>query len=67
MTMHSKFPGICKTCGGTFAAGERIDWQRGVGARHETAADCEAATVETLLRTRATALRAAAAKHARRP
>lgn len=34
MTITAKFPGRCKSCGGSIAAGERIEWARGRGSRH---------------------------------
>ena len=42
MTIISKFPGTCKTCGGRFAKGNQIEWSRAGGARHLTQAKCEA-------------------------
>lgn len=32
----AKFPGTCTTCGNRFAAGERINYEKGRGAQHVT-------------------------------
>lgn len=45
MIIISKFAGVCKKCNGRLAAGVAIDWVKGVGASHVTAAECEAAKV----------------------
>lgn len=34
-TMAAKFPGVCKKCGGRFAAGTWIEWSRSAGSSHE--------------------------------
>ncbi len=34
MTISAKYPGRCRACGGAIAAGERIEWAQGAGARH---------------------------------
>jgi len=41
MTMIAKFAGTCTACRGRFAAGARIEWERGRGARHANPADCQ--------------------------
>lgn len=43
MTMNAQFPGTCKRCGCTFAKGTTIDWTRGWGATHASAAACDVA------------------------
>lgn len=43
MTLISKFPGTCTACGCRFSAGAKIEWSKGVGARHETLNDCSEA------------------------
>ncbi len=34
MTIISKFPGICRACGGRIQPGTEIEWAKGEGARH---------------------------------
>jgi predicted RNA-binding Zn-ribbon protein involved in translation (DUF1610 family) len=34
MTITSKYPGTCRSCGGRIRVGERVNWQRGQGASH---------------------------------
>ena len=36
MTIQAKFQGTCTKCGQRFAAGTRIEWQRGAGSAHVT-------------------------------
>ena len=43
MTMTAKFNGNCKACGCFLPAGSKIDYVRGIGARHVTVNDCAAA------------------------
>ena len=43
MTIQAQYGGICVVCGVAFPSGVRIEWTRGVGARHVSDQDCEAA------------------------
>lgn len=43
MTMTAKFAGTCSTCKARINAGDRIEWTKGVGAKHATPAQCIAA------------------------
>lgn len=43
MTIYAKFPGTCVACRHSFPAGAEIEWTKGVGARHKTNAECDAA------------------------
>jgi len=42
MSLTSKYPGTCKSCGKPFAAGTLIDWVKGEGSKH---INCATATV----------------------
>jgi len=44
-TIISKYPGVCKRCGGSIPAGVRVLWERGYGVRHESTDICEAAKI----------------------
>jgi hypothetical protein len=43
MVITSRFAGRCKRCGGAYPVGAQIEWDRVLGARHVTAAECQAA------------------------
>lgn len=43
MTIQSKIESRCTRCHATIAVGTRVDWTRGVGIRHLTQAECNAA------------------------
>ena len=45
MTITSKFSGKCKKCGGSFAAGEKIEWSKEEGPRHVVCRPPERSTV----------------------
>jgi len=34
MQIKAKYPGKCRVCGNSFAAGELIEWSKGSGAQH---------------------------------
>lgn len=34
MTITAKYAGKCSVCGGSFAAGARIEWAKGAGSKH---------------------------------
>lgn len=36
MSMHAKFHGTCRRCGGSFTAGTLIDWSKSTGSMHVT-------------------------------
>ena len=46
VVMAAKWPGRCKSCGRAILPGTQMDWEKGGGARHLTAADCEAAPLQ---------------------
>lgn len=39
MTIVAKFPGKCLVCGTSVAAGERVEWTKGEGVKHERCAN----------------------------
>jgi len=40
MIITSRFTGVCKTCHGPIAVGQKIEWTRGEGSAHAVAAEC---------------------------
>ncbi len=46
VVMAAKWTGKCKVCGRVILPGTQMDWEKGGGARHLTAADCAAAPLQ---------------------
>lgn len=44
MLITSKFAGRCKSCGGAYAVGARVEWSRDGGTKHGTAAECQSSS-----------------------
>lgn len=36
IVIQSKFSGLCRSCGSSYAVGDRVQWARGKGAAHVT-------------------------------
>lgn len=53
MTITAKFPGKCEVCGGKIRPGDRIEWKKGAGSRHEACATGAAAQQPTQAAARA--------------
>jgi hypothetical protein len=47
MTITARYPSQCSACGGAIGAGERIEWSKGMPARHSQCGTPVAATSPT--------------------